>query len=168
MKKLQFKDGYAIIVKSVSEETSEYHVDRSVYNVEVVFKTAVAIKRFAEYVGTWIMDRDEKKYLLERKKSNKTVSFNARIPLEMLPTETHPFWYEKYGVGYSYENHYTGEHFYTKIPTTRDGLKEAKKRDAEFLRLYKEAMVGSCAGGYSFKSLADSYATERNVISTRY
>lgn len=67
MKKLAFKDGYAIIVKGIQESASEYGTD-SKYNIEVVFRTAVGIKRFAEYAGSWVMDRDTKKYLLERKK----------------------------------------------------------------------------------------------------
>lgn len=167
MKKLAFKDGYAIIVKGIQESASEYGTD-SKYNIEVVFRTAVGIKRFAEYAGSWVMDRDTKKYLLERKKNSKQVSFHARrVPLENLPTETHPFWYEKTGVGFFYENHYTGEHFSTVIPTTRDGLKN-KKKEREFLDLYKNAMTGSCAGGQSFKDVADSYACEKNVISSRY
>lgn len=166
MKKLAFKDGYAIIVNSISEEASEYHEGESTYRVEVVFRTAVGIKRFAEEVGTNVMSKEEKKSLLDKKKNGATtVSFRCTLTGVQMPICA-PLWYEKTGVRYSFENHYSDVRIDTTIPTTKDGLKNMLK-NKDFKTYYKDYQVGSCADGNSFKSVVNAYIRSKNVISSR-
>lgn len=165
MKKLHYDNGYAIIVESITEGASEYHVEKSRYRVEVSFKTAVAIKRFAAEVGEKIISKDEKKRLLDSVKLRKIAYTRITLDYDDIPV-SQPLWYENTGFHYSFQNYYSDERFDGKVPTTAAGLKEAKK-NPDFLEFYKNGQIGSCADGTQFSSYVNSIIKTANVISTR-
>ena len=165
MRKLAYTNGYAIIVESIEEVTSEYHVERKTIQAEVVFRTAVGIKRFCDLMGTKTISKDTKKRLLEQKKKLTTVSYHCYLDFDDLPVGT-PLWYNQRGFHLSFNNAYSDNRIYTNIPVTREGLAEAKK-DKEFKKYWDHYYIGPSADATEFKNYVMNFVKSKNVISTR-
>ena len=164
MKKLRFTNGYAIIVIGIRERASEYHEEQNIYHVKVVFKTAIAIKRFAEMVGEFVFPKEKKERLLELKKSGETVEFYTKMDFEDLAMLHQPLWYVQGGISYDYMNTYEDYYIHTIIPTTRESLKNSLK-NKEFKDYYNNYHIGSTADGERFKDFVDYIIKSKNVIS---
>lgn len=151
MKKLVFKDGYVVIVKSIRQKASEYSVEVYSYSVEVVFESKEGIKNFAKKIGSCGFTKQTEEKLLKQMEKTVIVRHMMSLPCSVVPVL---LWYEH-------------SKFETIIPTTQKSLEERLENDDEFEKYYKKYEVGSCAGGERFKEMVDEIIETGNVISCR-